>query len=122
MIELNATFFVQMVHFFIAWGLLDRFFFRPVVALIQKKRRDQKKAEQAIDQVKDSIEAVHHKQELLIKRYKKQFKEESPVVQVEPALSYTAVLCPHSEKITPKNHEKLLEETEHLLLEKVSQI
>lgn len=122
MIELNATFFIQMVHFFIAWWVLDRFFFRSIVALIHKKQREQKKAQQALKQIENAIQETHHKRDLLIKRYKKQFKEEAPVVQAEPALSYTAVLCPHSQKITPKNHEKLLEETEQLLLEKVSKL
>jgi len=48
-IDVNATVLVQAIHFFVAWWLLDKFFFQFIVKVIQKEEAIIKWLNQSIE-------------------------------------------------------------------------
>lgn len=56
MIELNATIFVQILHFCCAWWALSTFLFKPFVRVIQEQRLHQKRLHETLQQYKNRLE------------------------------------------------------------------
>lgn len=122
MIDFNATIIVQVAHFFIGWCLLDKFLFKPVVAIIQEEAATENKIKNAIEDNKKHLESEQRKQDLIWIQYRKQFEMFTPVVEMSPLLSFSALLCPVSLQMNKDEKEKLLHETKSFLREKVTHV
>src|SRR5436190_15443295 len=61
--DINATFFVQIFNFFIAYLMLRFLLFKPVITIIQHEEKQEKALQEIIDQ---------HKRELAIQEKERQ--------------------------------------------------
>ncbi len=57
MISFNGTLIIQIGNFVVSWWVLDRFFFRRCVALIERERQEVRALEQAV--IDQKIESEH---------------------------------------------------------------
>lgn len=119
MIDVNITIMVQTIHFFIAWWLLDRFFFRFVVDAIQKEENVTKKLNRSIKKKMVFLSEEEEREAQLLKGYRKKFKKGAPTVEMTPTLSYSAVLCPVWLEIKPEKKKKLMNEASELLVKRI---
>lgn len=119
MIDFNATLFLQAGHFFLVWFLLDRFLFRSVVGAIQAERTHAKNLKTALEKERVTLVQEKEQKDLEWALYRKQFEKKSPNIEAQPALSYSAILCPLYVGIKSDQKKKLIEETSSLLVKRV---
>ena len=118
MVDINATFVLQVVHFLIAWWLLERFFFRVVVAVIHTETEE---VQGLVDLVERERTDLHRAYDLKVERwqqYRQRYKSKTPAVEMHPALSYSAVLCPVTFEIDAKQKQKMVKEATDFFVKK----
>jgi hypothetical protein len=52
---INATLFIQLIHFFVAWKLIDRVLLHNAVNAVQSERRKEEELFEAIDKEKSML-------------------------------------------------------------------
>lgn len=87
MIDINATFFVQIIHFLFAWGVLRRFLFRPVVSVIQHEKASDTRLKNIIIAEQGLLEKAQKEQTRQWSWYQQQFKKRIPEVVLHTAIS-----------------------------------
>ena len=120
MIEINATFLMQILHFLVMWWILDRFFFRHVVARIQQKESKIANLTKAIAQGQEALRTEQFRHVELWRRYRKKFAQQTPQIETTPALSYSTILCAIAVDLDKDAQKKLVKETKVIIVEKAT--
>lgn len=118
MVEVNFTLVVQACHFLVAWWVLDRFLFRPVVAVIERERAGVNRLEQTIEKGRKQLQDEKEHQKSLWEKSRKKFGKNAPDIEVRPELSYSTVLCPVAVGLEKKERQRLVAETKEQIVKK----
>jgi F-type H+-transporting ATPase subunit b len=68
MVELNETFFIQLVNFLIMVFFLNHFLFRPVMAVVEKRKK-------RLDSLETDVGGLKEKAEKIVADYEKQLSD-----------------------------------------------
>lgn len=80
MIQINATLFIQMFNFIVAWKVLDTFLLRSCVAEIQKERQGIAVLEHSVTYEIDALKKAEEQQMQVIVSIRKKFIAALPPV------------------------------------------
>ena len=120
MIELNVTVFIQAFHFIIAWWMLSRFFFTPLVAIVQKERAYKKKLEKIVNEEQASLASILKKQNSFWGNCKLKFSKIIPNITNE-RLSFTLTSKEKSKNIlTASEEKKIVQDLSQFIVERVT--
>jgi hypothetical protein len=120
--NVNLTVIVQIVHFLIAYSILERFFFRYAVRLIQKRDSHILKLTQAITEQKNNAEILKVHVAEQWQRYQRALQHEVPSLAAPRIMLSLESLYKYVRKPLSKNEEALLShEFAQLLIDKVRQ-
>lgn len=111
MIYFNATFFVQILNFLLAWWLLRKFLFRPLVSAIQHERAANTRLNNTVATEKELLEKACKEQNRQWSWYQQQFKKripESVIHAVISARSFKKIEPPHISSTEKSNDCVLL--------------
>ena len=120
MIELNATFFVQALHFLAVWWVVDRFFFQEVVAIIQQEQREIELFNQEIEKERELLAKEQDRRAALWIAYQQKFKSTVPRLSSSLiAPSAQLLMCPVCFDLNPEQKEKYIQQTVLLITQRV---
>jgi non-ribosomal peptide synthetase component E (peptide arylation enzyme) len=119
MVEVNATIFIQMAHFLIAWFFLNKYLLRPIVAFINKEKAAIEGYEQTLEKESLIIEQEISAQKKFWKNQHTQLQKESPACNAHTVLSYSAIVCPIIPEMNKSDKELLIERTKKAIVKQV---
>lgn len=76
--EINITFFVQMVHFFIGWAILKYWFLRPTLTCLQQEKKEGEKRGTTIEKLRNEIIMQKQKKSVAWKQSQSKFSARRP--------------------------------------------
>lgn len=118
MIEINATYFVQIIHFLFMWWLLDRFFFPVVVGHVHKEEATLQSIKQSILNEQDKLLFEQNKQRVEWQQFRDHFKKHAPQIDVTPPFAYSTVLCSVIEPFSKEAQEKIIKDMKAVIIKK----
>ena len=118
--ELNGTFFVQIIHFGIVYYVLRKFLFRPVVDIIMQERAYEQSLHSSIEQQGKVIERMQLDKHEQWQEYRKVFAEQAPSLHSELDNKCCDVEMP-VEKM-PVVNEQVLKTTQTDLLKRIDHV
>ena len=92
MVAINFTLVVQGINFLIACILLDKFLFKPVLAMNKQEEIEREASHRNIDRAQQEIDAVKSLQQELLARYQARFAETRPALIGEVLPSYSLMV------------------------------
>jgi len=119
MVEVNATIFIQMAHFLIAWFFLDRYLLRPMVKFIDQEETVINDYQKALQKEALAIEQEVSAQKKFWKNQHIQLQKESPAYNINTVLSYSAIVCPMIPEMNKADKELLIERTKKAIVKQV---
>lgn len=118
--NINATLVVQGLNFLCAYFLLKKLFFKPVVVVLDKEQLVQDGLITAINESKNALDEQMKKKQQTWRAHQEHFKKEMPNVQ--SVRFFITDTVEHVPEINPKNLEKVVVQTEQLIVQKVSNV
>ncbi|MFS8506884.1 MAG: hypothetical protein LVQ75_02000 [Candidatus Babeliales bacterium] len=119
MVEVNATIFIQMAHFLIAWFFLDNYLLRPFVKFIEQEKAVIDDYQKTLKQEALTIEQEESSQKNFWKNQHVQLKKEAPAYDPHAILSYSAIVCPMIPEMNKTDKELLIKNTKKAILKQV---
>ena len=115
--NINATFFIQLFHFFIAYIILDRLLLRPWFSIIQDDEQTKATLNVSLDEARQQV----HEKELLKQRLWEEarhtFSKATPPLSHAPSISFVArTPSPSLFMLDTQAMERYKEEMEHYLI------
>jgi len=118
-VELNITYIFQMLNFLAVWAILDRFFFRNVVVIIQNEQAIVQSVEQSIEKEQKVLIEVQQQQHAQWEKSKEKFKQQAPTIEAAVDFSYSEVLSPRIKEINKSSKQQLIQETKEVLIKRI---
>ena len=116
--QINATFFIQLINFAITYWFLNKFMFKPVLSFLQNKKAKEKSFQEKLclsekillEMEKDKQNSLEEFQENMVEKY----EFVSPAkCKVPPEISY---------KVDKEETKKLTEKVKDILVERVPHV
>ena len=82
--NINATFLIQIIHFLIAYKMLNALLFRPAIASLKEKRDKRKQIETAIKQEEETLLSLEKEKTEQIVTFQAHVKKQYPFVTPLP--------------------------------------
>lgn len=76
--EINITFFVQMIHFFIGWVILKYWFLRPTLTCLQQEKKEGKKRGEVVEKLRNEVIMQKQKKVVAWKESQSKFSARRP--------------------------------------------
>ncbi len=117
---LNATFFVQAIHFFIAYLILERLLFRPAIYQINEDQLEKKHLQESMQIQASILKSLEQEQQEALEAVRTQMIQAMPplktvVVSIPQELPTVPVLAQDEKsKIIDACASSLLHEVEHV--------
>lgn len=119
MVEINITYFIQMLNFLLAWAILDRFFFRYVVKIVQKEEKTLKGVRRSIVKERELLTQEQASEAKQWKASRASFKKSAPNVEAISDFSYLKISYPPLDELTPARKQELIQDTQQAVIEEV---
>lgn len=118
--ELNGTFFVQIIHFAIVYYVLRKFLFRPIVDIIMQERAYAQSLHASIEQQNQIIEHMQSDKHEQWQEYTKVFAEQAP--SLDSAVDKSCCDFEQPVEKMPVIHEQELKATQSDLLKRIDHV
>lgn len=117
---LNATLFLQIFHFILAYFILDRLLLRKAVDIIQKEQADQEALMNGIQKERDAVAEKQEQKQIDWQRYQNQFMEKIPQPIIQPKLTLFEKKTVSIPEVSENEINRYAHELKSLLIEKVT--
>ncbi len=94
MIHFDATLILQIIHFLVAWFLLDYFLFRKIIPLVQEEDKKTDVVHELIAHEKELCQLEKTTQALIVEKRKQLFLQHAPHLKQQPAPAFSSLVCP----------------------------
>ncbi len=118
--NINLTVVVQVINFIITYAILERLFFKPAVATIQKRDASFVKLSQTIAEQKNNNEILKTHVAEQWHRFQRALQHEVPSL-VSPRIMLSSSLYKHEGSLSDKEVETMSSHFAQMLVNKVKQ-
>ncbi len=119
MIALGVALFVQMIHFTIAWYLIDTFLFKPLATIAFEQEHSEEVLLNAVAERKALFIAEQSNQVLQWHKRKELFNQHIPQIQVAFSHSFANLMCPIVQSLPNNEKEAVIQELSAYIVKKV---
>jgi len=78
--DINATFLVQIINFFVIYKVLTVFFFKPIIASLEEKKAKKESLEKSIKEKEEVLVSLEKQKKEEIKVFQEHVKTEYPFI------------------------------------------
>lgn len=116
MIKVNVTLFFQIAHFLVAWWILRRFLWRPVIAVLDWQQRRKEKLEEQLERQQQLVAQKQAEIDALWRDAQQAFLVNTPQFR-QPVCLKSATIGPERRAVAPD--QAVVISMAHQLAEKV---
>lgn len=119
MVDVNSTVFVQVINFLIAWWVLSKFLFKPVVEVILKERKEKQALQTGLAKQKKVLEGIQQQQKEEWKGYLARFKKHLPLLQDQVVVSAESICKKPIQDASGNNASVMINQATEYLVKRV---
>lgn len=116
--QINLTFFIQLINFGISYWFLNKFLFKPVLQYIRNKKQKEDRIIKDIAQRNNTLVELEHKKDQNLFDFKREIKSKYEVHEAEaPKVEHQVPV-----KINKDEAERLIKVAKNILIKKVPHV